>query len=46
MVLKAILQKESLQQSLPKVTSEATVRKCIQDRNFPILESLFNKVAE
>ena len=52
MFLKATLQKESPNQSLPKVSSEAAVRKCSSKlffRNFPMfsgtaLESLFNKV--
>ena len=55
MFLKAILQKESPNQSLPKVSSEAGVRRCSSKQvfqKFPniyrktsVLESLFNKVA-
>ena len=52
MFLKATLQKESSNQSLPKVSSEAGVPDVLQNcffRSFPIftgttLESLFNKV--
>ena len=52
MFLKATLQKESSNQSLPKVSSEAGVPDVLQNcffRNFPIftgttLESLLNKV--
>ena len=52
MFLKATLQKESPNQSLPKFASDAGVRKCslkLFFRNFPIfsgtvLEPLFNKV--
>ena len=54
MFLKATLQKESPNQSLPKVSSDAGVRKCslkLFFRNFPIfsgtvLEPLFNKVTD
>ena len=50
MFLKATLQKQSPNQSLPKVSSETGVRRCSSKlffRNFPIflgtvLESLFN----
>ena len=52
MVFKETLQKESLKQSLPKVSSEAAVRRGSSKLVFPnihrktsALESLFNKVA-
>ena len=48
MVLKATLQEESPEQSLPKVSSEAAVRRCSSKfpnthRKTSVLESFFNK---